>query len=477
MATMPLTCTELRERGVIRELGRVFDRQAETALLIERAGLPVERLPPFGPEAPEVFWSEVCRRLERGLVANGLEGLLAAAADLYPGNSRFGGYARENRAAQKPHRERQIIRIRIRREYAASEIVALRQYMQEIAATRAAILESGLSVELDLVTEDEMSLSLELATPAQADRVGRAVVERLQHQGIQASFKRADHHVRVYYLDPLFVQGPDQQRFQLERIEASTKVRDVIESVMAEYDDAFFPADEKTGAPRRAVMDHVRADGNDLRLHPDTTLHDAGVRPGDTLRVSPDARAGMVHPARRYEALVVVRDQVREFAAAHPAIEVIVDDLEVPTEYVLRFAAPSYEPGDPPRRIEYHEVLVYLPPDFPVQPPEAVWQHPIFHPNIAPFQGKPGDGQVCLGDLQASYRPGLHFGRLCQMLLDMACFRSYVLHEGFNPDAATWILTEAGRRAIAAIGGRTPEEIYGRTDHERRPVRLRRLDA
>jgi hypothetical protein len=58
--------------------------------------------------------------------------------------------------------------------------------------------------------------------------------------------------------------------------------------------------------------------------------------------------------------------------------------------------------------------------------------------------------------LAESYRPTLDFGQLCQLLVDMAGYRTYEIRDPFNPIAAAWALTDEGRAMIADIGGKPP---------------------
>jgi hypothetical protein len=74
---------------IVNELARVFGNQGDTTLVLERAGVPLELLPPFGHMAVASFWQEVCRRLDKGLVQDGFARLVEAAAKLYPGNLVF----------------------------------------------------------------------------------------------------------------------------------------------------------------------------------------------------------------------------------------------------------------------------------------------------------------------------------------------------------------------------------------------------
>jgi len=206
------------------------------------------------------------------------------------------------------------------------------------------------------------------------------------------------------------------------------------------------------GQRTQAVIDKVGEGGANERLDPRQTLHDAGVRPGDTLHVSPQRTAGAIDPMLREAALARVRNEVLAYAESHPGFKVEANSLVAPTEYLFRFSVPGFGPpgaeGGTPKRIDYHEVLVELPPDFPIKAPEAWWQTDIYHANIDFKSGK-----VCLGVLQEHYRPSMDFGELCQMLVDLAGYRNYTVTEGYNAEPAQWATTLEGQRAIESIGG------------------------
>jgi hypothetical protein len=80
-----MNLTEFRQTGCLDELARLFDREAAVRALLLDAEVPAERLPPFGQE-PLFYWMEVCRRIDDGLSAEGLNTLLRAALRHYPHN-------------------------------------------------------------------------------------------------------------------------------------------------------------------------------------------------------------------------------------------------------------------------------------------------------------------------------------------------------------------------------------------------------
>ncbi len=96
---------------------------------------------------------------------------------------------------------------------------------------------------------------------------------------------RASH--RPYLLQGTLVQGPDRQLFEISEVPSITRVGDVADGVLEQYGRG-----APHGRPPRVVTDRQRADGSVERLDPEATLHDTGVRDGETLRVTPEATAG-----------------------------------------------------------------------------------------------------------------------------------------------------------------------------------------
>ncbi|MBW4635067.1 MAG: hypothetical protein KME30_25150 [Iphinoe sp. HA4291-MV1] len=209
---------------------------------------------------------------------------------------------------------------------------------------------------------------------------------------------------------------------------------------------------DSTGRGRRVVIDRVNEDGSTERLNHDQTLHDANIQEDDTVSFAPEATAGALHPQLRQEALARARSQIIAYAQAHPGFQVSANNHLVPTDYLLQFHAPGFAPpleiGGEPQPIDEHEVYLALPGAFPMQAPQAIWQTPIFHPNV-----DPQSGLVCLGDLGDRYRPGLDFGKLCQLLIDIASYQNYAVDEGYNKAAQEWAISEQGQIAIEQRGG------------------------
>ena len=71
-------------------LAQLFARlftDASAPSLLERAGLPIGKFPPWGNLTPEAYWETVLRELEKGVVAGGFDALLTEARRAYPGNA------------------------------------------------------------------------------------------------------------------------------------------------------------------------------------------------------------------------------------------------------------------------------------------------------------------------------------------------------------------------------------------------------
>ena len=295
----------------------------------------------------------------------------------------------------------------------------------------------------------------------------------------------------TYLLAQLTVQGPDGRYFRFTDTPAQQTVADLAADTLAEYPDH--------GADRSAVTDLVQPNGQGVRLSPDVTLHDAGIRDGDQLRVAAGGNAGAINPLYHAEALVRAGNQIRAFVDTHPGVTLLANAPELATTYELEFKEPSLgpppEPDLDPVDIEDHVVQLEFGPDFPQAPPTVFWLTPIFHPNIYPNydselarKSPPRQGLVCLGDLTDAYQPGLDLGQLCQTLLDVAAFRNYglvqltgqvVLAEDgqyrdvlksdfFDLTAAIWVATHQDR--IAAMGGRRQGPPTPRTDPYRNVV-------
>ena len=431
-------------------------------------GLEDVRVTSLDPSARRDLFKQIAAIVVRaGGQAGGL--LLSETRRMFPGklpSSASSASPKETRAALT---EKALpISILLEQTLGDDEILEIVRASQRAAAS------IGKRASLDLVEQAGLSLSLENGTDEETDRFVARIRESIR-PSLRAEVQREAFGFRDYFLDPIFVDGPDGQRFSLDHLRASTPLADVARGVMEAYEESFWPMSK--GEKATPVLDLRRhGEAGVQRLFSRQTLHEAGVRPFDLVEVHPERRAGSVNPFLLTESLTMVKNQILEFARTTPGFEVQANSVDVPTEYLVRFVAPGFAPPlsalSSPRRIDEHEVLLVLPADFPVRAPSAFFQREVFHPNV-----DRKTGLVCLGVLAESYRPGLHFGTLCQMLIDMASYRNYELREGYDMEAAAWAASEAGQSAIAELGGRRLSEFDDNPGRRGRPLRYTRLSA
>ena len=457
---------EFVQRGYLAELARVFNNQQSAHALLEDVGFDRGRIPAWGDNVqPDVFWRGAAHEAEDGMVAGGLAALVRGAGDRYPHNQVF------NPEAGSAPLER-------RAETGPSIVVSGEGKVHPVIdGTRKIARRNGVPgpVEPGYANAANVEMRLPEASPEQA----REVAGELERQGLAERATAIANAVRDYLLERLYVEGPDQGRFELSDVPASTRLKDVVRAVLDDYDDEIWPRD-RSGASRPAVIDRVEADGSQTRLNPHETVHESGLEDGDTVHVAPESTAGAVNPRRRDEALSRVRSQILAYAAAHPGFRVRANANVAPTEYLFNFDAPGWGPpagaGGAPYPVDRHEVLLLRPADCPMLAPTAFWQTQIFHPNVHRENGK-----VCLGVLEDRYRPGLDFGELCQILVDIAGYRNYEIREGYDEEARNWAVSPEGQQAIEERGGRSVTRLLlallEDQVHEPFPLLVKRMDT
>lgn len=254
------------------------------------------------------------------------------------------------------------------------------------------------------------------------------------------------------YRIPLYIQDPAGDLYHAEPM-SDTLVRDFAADF---FEERGWPTRGPDGRPQRGVVERVDPECPERteRLNSNQTLHNAGVRAGDTLQVLPESVAGAVNPQDRLRALVVDQREVLALVAADPEHLAVKSNADhAPTRYELTFRYTGVKLGDRnnPEQTNDHRVEILLPADYPLVAPLVRWLTPIFHPNISVR------GHVCLGVLAERYLPGLGLAYLVRMLSDIARYRNYDLHGVFNMEAATWVRSPEGQATILGLGG-VPEE-------------------
>lgn len=330
-------------------------------------------------------------------------------------------------------------------------------------AVRAADPQAVLAYHSMAEEEGVVQVAMTLTVPLPEDRLQQIrdeMAARGSADGWEIQQRDFDH--QPYLLD-LQVYGPDHVPYDFLGVPSTTTAGEIAAAVLRGYQDS--AVRDRRGQRRRTVVDHAQADGSFVRLLPDQTMHGAGVVNDGVLNVFPEATAG--NTKLRIAAVHRVRMEISRYAERHPDFSVEhMDDIRFPTEYELHFRAAGLAPpevaGGNPTPAHEHTVLIWLGPDFPMRAPLVLWDSPVYHPNVfGPDHHSAPEGLVCLGELMNAYRPTLDFGRLCQTLVDMACYRNYeVFHhdEGgggwVNSAAAGWARSAEGQDRIRLLGGK-----------------------
>jgi hypothetical protein len=120
--------------------------------------------------------------------------------------------------------------------------------------------------------------------------------------------------------------------------------------------------------------------------------------------------------------------------------------------------------------------------------PVVQFKTPMFHPNVLrdpPAAQAAQVGFVCLGVLQEQYTPALDFGLLCDLIVDLASYRTYELravHEDgeglgyLDGDAVAWAKSGAGQLRIAQRGGSVRVIGEPGTPRRRMPLLIQPMD-
>lgn len=482
----------LAKNRIVDELATVIQDEANANIILATLGFPQPR-PQFPNDGNTLaYWTNVCTRIENGVLTSGtdLQPLVDLAADRYPSNPVFQNFCSpaaepaptaetpdSPSEATPPSESETDTDLVPPSEFVYVLVRGLGDLDQIIENARRLATELGFSedsVQLEFSMAEGILLGLTGWNTEQADPLARQLEEALRNPEHRVSTGVSSFRHRDYLLSQLFVEGPDQARFEINDIRATTPVRDVAQGILsAGYSDQAFGIGGGKG--REVVVDLKKPDGSTERLNPDKTLHEQNIKEGNTLDISPESTAGAINAVIRENALARVQKEVVAFAQSHPGFKLSANADQMPTEYMFQFKAPGFAPptstGGAPIPIEMHEVFLVLSADFPMKAPEAFWQNPFFHPNV-----DAESGLVCLGALNDHYKPGLHFGTLCQLLIDIAGFRNYTHKEGYNPIAQKWVLSDEGQSAIESRGGVSVLRKIIHKLHEPRPLHIKRSE-
>lgn len=434
--------------GVIDQIATIYDTEEASRTLLDMIGFPPSYRPPWN--TPAVFWQTICREIENGRIKDGsLENLLRVILKQYPGANFFTNFLT---ASQSNVELASSQGFNLYISGTSSEAFNLLELMEQIRslAQQNQIYEQ---VELSFSVNGLTAFFLENGSLEQALTLRDAITSSTLVQDGQVEVALGREGSQDYLYRNIYVQGPDQGRFQFSNVPASTTIRELGSATVDTQYESTWPRDHQN-QPRNVVVDHITAEGTEVRISsPDTSLDDNDIAEGDTLQVNPESKAASVNQIIRQQALVRAKAQVSEFISSNPDVKVEANNPRQPTHYILQFKANSWAP---PARVhlmpikrEEHEVGIYLTNNFPMIAPIVLWLTPIFHPNIQPNKQQ----KVCLGELEDRYRPGLHFGKLCKTIIDIAAYRNYWVDSSYNKAAAHWAKSEEGQKQIVQAGG------------------------
>lgn len=462
-------------------LSELFPEEARARATLEDIGLA--RGQQLIWTEPANFWNSCLRQLDQGAVEGGIPLLVQAIAQQYPSNPRIrrlleaiGREQEEWIASPTP--------VGGHGQYPTLTLIGSDRHDEFLRLVRRLVTEQA---ELCYASLGQASVLIR-DPGGQAREVRQQVLEAVKDWGENLNVVFQIFPFRPHLLRRIVAYGPDGEAFELRNVPNTTLVSDILWAVLQHY--AHDVVRNRSGLYVRTTVDRIREDRTVDRIAPETTLSEAGVRDGDELRVAVQAIAGNTKTGFWLENVLRVRAQIREYEAANPGFVIAeTNDEYLPTVYVVEFAADGFEPPDDldarplePKLRSEHRVEIMLPSEFPIQPPIALWLTPIFHPNVlaAPYAGVPA-GFVCLGPLMDDYQPNLHFGELCQALVDMAAYRRYDAGAPGDADAmgylnraaARWA-REEGQTAIVARGGVPMTAAVDEPEH--RPLEIRPLE-
>ncbi|EIV91492.1 effector-associated domain EAD1-containing protein [Frankia sp. QA3] len=282
-----------------REIARLFRAESGAEIFLRRLGYPLDRVPARGIAAdPEQWWDIVFFELDSGIIDDPDGRLLRAALRVYPYNevfaplgerkgiSPFAEATDEGEVAVSPAANLVLAVVDEQRqgrqhqdeESSACHVIVRASSEEERSHAIVSLADAGLSPVEVWSTEHAISFQVDEGDPA----VVRAILDTTD-----LSWTIVPPGAPDYMLGALYVRGPDGRRFRLLDAPANQTVGNVAQTVIAQQ-----YADASVGEFRSTVVDLEGPENEVRRLDEGSTLHDAGVRDGDQLRVAFEATAG-----------------------------------------------------------------------------------------------------------------------------------------------------------------------------------------
>jgi ubiquitin-protein ligase len=132
----------------------------------------------------------------------------------------------------------------------------------------------------------------------------------------------------------------------------------------------------------------------------------------------------------RLRRLKADQERVTAIFAQHPFIKLIGAEGNPPDRYTFEFKISSLVPttGENFGVSHAHRAEVFLPVDYPRQPPFCRKLTPVFNPNNDP-------PKICIGD---HWSAGQSLAQLVCRIGEMLCYQSYNTKSPLNAKAAAW---------------------------------------
>lgn len=232
--------TRQDREDLLQAVATVFSTELSAQRLLRPLGYPHGMQPPWtGTLDPEAWWAQVFDQFDHGIVAEPYRRLIASAVRTYTANPTFARLAHT--------------------------------YLSHEPSTSVARTPSEESLVVVRASDDDQR--------AEAVRV-------LRELGLNPVERWSTGHL---VLAMLSVQTPSGARYRLVDTPGAQSVRDIAAELIGEEYGSHVGL---SSVFQRMVIERVHPAGTPERLNPDDTLHDAGIRDGDHLRIGLEASAG-----------------------------------------------------------------------------------------------------------------------------------------------------------------------------------------
>lgn len=316
------------DKATIDELAKWFSNENSARALLLASEYPNDDIP-FFPD-PQTFWEFVANDIS-AVHPQRATPLVRAALDLYPSNQVFRGWlvvaeAPNSPITQSPVPPRTatgyVIGVTTDRPFSDVEHAAGR-------ATRMCRLDTRF--HRGLVSQSLVSLEFPDASSEDTARVASRIAVEL-NLTLDRVAVRANT-FKDYFLERFVVQNPDGGRFEVSNTPASTPLREIARDVLS-------GASQSANQPLDAVVIESVSAGRAKRLDLAMSLHENGVRDGDTLHVGRSRVSG------GEGGLYVVRDWLHSKGGSIPP------EVRAVLEYLFggKPHVPSPPVPSPPRR-------------------------------------------------------------------------------------------------------------------------------